>query len=151
MRFFIKATDLSPFVIDYKLKLVALYINNDQFEAAENIISQIMILNPNRKEAYLNMGYLNILRQDYDQAEYNLTTAISFDPDYLIAYENLALLYIKKNNIFLARKNLNQILEIDTVNTKVTGGVDTIAVGDEGGAANFSAASAGVDATGTSY
>ena len=118
MRFFIKATDLSPFVIDYKLKLVALYINNDQFEAAENIISQIMILNPNRKEAYLNMGYLNILRQDYDQAEYNLTTAISFDPDYLIAYENLALLYIKKNDIFLARKNLNHILEINPNNAK---------------------------------
>ena len=118
VRFFIKATDLSPFVIDYKLKLVALYINNDQFEAAENIISQIMILNPNRKEAYLNMGYLNILRQDYDQAEYNLTTAISFDPDYLIAYENLALLYIKKNDIFLARKNLNHILEINPNNAK---------------------------------
>ena len=118
MRFFIKATDLSPFVIDYKLKLVALYINNDQFEAAENIISQIMILNPNRKEAYLNMGYLNILKQDYDQAEYNLTTAISFDPDYLIAYENLALLYIKKNDIFLARKNLNHILEINPNDAK---------------------------------
>jgi len=45
----------------------------------------------------------------------------------------------------------NQILEIDTVNTKVTGGVDTIAVGDEGGAAAFNASSATVDATGTSY
>ena len=54
----------------------------------------------------------------------------------------------KSNDIVALR---NQILEIDTVNTKVTGGVDTIAVGDEGGAANFSAASAGVDATGTSY
>ena len=64
------------------------------------------------------MGYLNILRQDYNTAEYNLTSAISFDPDYLIAYENLALLYIKKNNIFLARKNLNQILEIDPNNIK---------------------------------
>ena len=45
----------------------------------------------------------------------------------------------------------NQILEIDTINTKVTGGVDTIAVGDEGGAATFSASAATVDATGTSY
>ena len=54
----------------------------------------------------------------------------------------------RSNDIVALR---NQILEIDTVNTKVTGGVDTIAVGDEGGAANFSATSAGVDATGTSY
>ena len=87
-------------------------------KAAEDLLSYILSLNPDRKEAHLNMGYLNILRQDYNKAEYNLTSAISFDPDYLIAYENLALLYIKKNNIFLARKNLNQILEIDPNNIK---------------------------------
>ena len=118
VRFFNQAIDLSPFVIDYKLKLVALFINSKQFKAAEDLLSYILSLNPDRKEAHLNMGYLNILRQDYNKAEYNLTSAISFDPDYLIAYENLALLYIKKNNIFLALKNLNQILEIDPNNAK---------------------------------
>ena len=45
----------------------------------------------------------------------------------------------------------NQILEIDTVNTKIVGGIDTIAVGDEGGAATFAATSSSVDPTGTSY
>ena len=54
----------------------------------------------------------------------------------------------RSNDIVSVR---NQILEIDTINTKVTGAVDTIAVGDEGGAATFSAPSATVNATGTSY
>jgi len=61
----------------------------------------------------------------------------------------IRIVVIPRSNDIVALRN--QILEIDTVNTKVTGGVDTIAVGDEGGAANFSATSAGVDATGTSY
>ena len=43
----------------------------------------------------------------------------------------------------------NQILEIDTVNTKVTGGVDSIAVSDEGGAATYTAVSSTVSATGS--
>ena len=61
----------------------------------------------------------------------------------------IRIIVLPRSNDIVALRN--QILEIDTVNTKVTGGVDTIAVGDEGGAANFSATSAGVDATGTSY
>ena len=43
----------------------------------------------------------------------------------------------------------NQILEIDIVNTKVTGGVDSIAVSDEGGAATYTAVSSTVSATGS--
>lgn len=66
-----------------------------------------------------------------------------------VTSNRIRIVVLPRSNDIVALRN--QILEIDTVNTKVTGGVDTIAVGDEGGAANFSATSAGVDATGTSY
>ena len=33
----------------------------------------------------------------FDKAEKDLKRAVNLDPDYLLAYENLALLYIKKN------------------------------------------------------
>ena len=45
----------------------------------------------------------------------------------------------------------NQILEIDVTNTKILGGIDTIAVGDEAGAVTFDATPSTVDPTGTSY
>ena len=77
-----------------------------------------MSLNSFRKEVYLNMGYLNILQEDYTNAETNLDIAINLDPDYIMAYENLVLLNIKKNNLFLARKNLDFILRIDPNNVK---------------------------------
>ena len=49
----------------------------------------------------------------FDNAEKDLKRAVNLDPDYLLAYENLALLYIKKNNLFLARKNLELILKLN--------------------------------------
>ncbi len=110
---FNQAIDLSPFVIDYKLKLAVLFINSKKFLEAEKTLNDLLSLNPERKEIYLNYGYLNILRMQFDKAEKDLKRAVNLDPDYLLAYENLALLYIKKNNLFLARKNLDLILKLN--------------------------------------
>ena len=48
----------------------------------------------------------------------NSLKAIGFDPDYILAYENLVLLNIERNNLFLAKNYLNQILKIDSENIK---------------------------------
>tara|TARA_Y100000739_G_C20570066_1_gene447291 strand:- start:720 stop:1529 length:810 start_codon:yes stop_codon:yes gene_type:complete len=115
---FEKSIDLSPFIIDYKLKLIALYIDFQAFAKAENLLENLKKLNPERKEVYLNISYLNILQEEYSLAENNLLIAINLDPDYILAYENLILLNIKKNNLFLAKKYLNQLLSIDSDNIK---------------------------------
>ena len=118
IKFFKKAIILSPFILDYQFKLVELHITNDQFDEAYILLESIKLLNPERKEVYLNIGYLSILQNKYELAEASLNIAISFDPDYIIAYENLVLLYIKKNNINLALKNIMKILEIEPNNIK---------------------------------
>jgi tetratricopeptide (TPR) repeat protein len=110
---FNQAVELSPYILDYKLKLAVLLINSNRFLEAENVLEELLSLNSERKEVYLNFGYLNILRMQFDKAEENLKRAVKLDPDYLLAYENLALLYIKKNNLFLARKNLEVILKLN--------------------------------------
>ena len=93
-------------------------INSQNFKEAEQLLENIKKLNPERKELYLNMSYLNILKEEYDLAENNLSIAINLDPDYILAYENLILLNIKKNDLFLAKKYLNQLLIIDSNNIK---------------------------------
>ena len=118
IRLFDKSITLSPLIIDYKLKLVALYVNIKSYDDAKKLLDNLLSLNSSRKEVYLNMGYLNILQEDYTNAETNLDIAINLDPDYIMAYENLVLLNIKKNNLFLARKNLDYILRIDPNNVK---------------------------------
>jgi tetratricopeptide (TPR) repeat protein len=118
IRLFNKSIGLSPLIIDYKLKLVALYIDVKSYDNAKKLLDNLLSLNSFRKEVYLNMGYLHILQGNYTHAKSNLNSAISLDPDYIMAYENLTLLNIKKNNLFLARKNLDHILRIDPNNIK---------------------------------
>jgi hypothetical protein len=45
----------------------------------------------------------------------------------------------------------NQILELDLINTTVTGVIDSIAVGDDSGGASYVAPSASVSPTGSGY
>ena len=81
-------------------------------------MSNLQELNPERKEIYLNQSYIHILKREFNLAEENLFKAIDFDPDYILAYENLVLLNIERNNLFLAKNYLNQILKIDSENIK---------------------------------
>ena len=60
----------------------------------------------------LNFGFLYINLKEYDKAKQNLMLSLKFDPDYILAYENLALLEIKNNNIKNANDYLFKILEI---------------------------------------
>ena len=115
---FKKSINLSPYIIDYQLKLVSLYIEQRDFLNAEELLSNLQELNPERKEVYLNQSYIHILKREFNLAEENLLKAIGFDPDYILAYENLVLLNIERNNLFLAKNYLNQILKIDSENTK---------------------------------
>ena len=112
--------------------------------------------NGNLRTYYLTGATRNYTNETAGTVDY-VTGAIAINNIVITSISNvdgatsnrIRIIVLPRSNDIVALRN--QILEIDTVNTKVTGGVDTIAVGDEGGAANFSATSAGVDATGTSY
>ena len=77
----------------------------------------------------------------------NSTTISSISNVDGAASTRIRITVVPKSNDIVALRN--QVLEIDTVNTKVTGGVDSIAVSDEGGAATFAAAPSTVSATGS--
>jgi len=102
----------APFIIDYKLKLVSVLINSNEYSNAFTLLNDLKSLNPKRKEVYLNFGFLYINLKEYDKAKQNLMLSLKFDPDYILAYENLALLEIKNNNIKNANDYLFKILEI---------------------------------------
>ena len=65
------------------------------------------------KEALLNIGYIFILKKKYEEAKQKLEYLIQLEPDYLLAYENIILLYLKQNNNVIAKRYLNKILEIN--------------------------------------
>ena len=53
-KFFLNLDFLKKHIIDYQLKLVSLYIEQRDFLNAEELLSNLQELNPERKEVYLN-------------------------------------------------------------------------------------------------
>ena len=56
---------------------------------------------------------LFILKKKYEDAKQKLEYLIQLEPDYLLAYENIILLYLKQNNNVIAKRYLNKTLEIN--------------------------------------
>ncbi len=108
-----RAVDLMPFVIDYKIKYGAFLLNNNQIYDAEIQFTNALKLNPTIKEIYLNLGYIAILKENYQEAERILKHAIAVDPDYILAYENLVLLSQKRDDTKSTKLYLYKILEIN--------------------------------------
>jgi Tfp pilus assembly protein PilF len=69
-------------------------------------------LNPTIKEVHLNLGYISLLKHNFEKADLYLKQALALDPDYVLAYENLVLLAQMQNKIEQAKVYLNKILEI---------------------------------------
>ena len=98
--------------LEYRLKLGVLYMKLNKVDSAQIIFNKIILDYPYYKEALVNLAYIDILEKKYIDAEIKLNRAIKLDPDYLLAYENMIILYLAQNNSSLAKKYLNKILEI---------------------------------------
>ena len=106
------SADLMPFVIDYKIKYGSFLLNINKKTSAYSVFHESLKLNPTIKEVHLNLGYIDILNGEYEMADTRLKQAISLDPDYILAYENLVLSSQLQNKLYEAKVYLNKILEI---------------------------------------
>ena len=84
--------------LKHKNKLGTYYVKSNNISKAKEIFLDIISLNPNFKEPYLNLGYINLVEKNYKLSEDYLSRAIALDPDYVLAYENLARLKFETNN-----------------------------------------------------
>ena len=64
-QYFIQAITLMPFVIDYKIKYGTFLLNIHQIELASAVFQNALKLNPTVKELHLNLGYIDILNEQY--------------------------------------------------------------------------------------
>ena len=110
--YFKKSVELMPFVIDYKIKYGSFLLEINKMTVASSVFHDALKLNPTIKEVHLNLGYINILTGEYDQADNRLKQAIALDPDYVLAYENLVLSAQMQNKNEDMKFYLNKILEI---------------------------------------
>ena len=98
-QYFLLSMNLMPNIIEYELKYATSLIKHKKLDKALNILEISLSKNKTYKEIYLNLGYIFLLKKEYSRAEINLKKAISLDPDYIKAYENLLLLNQLTNNL----------------------------------------------------
>ena len=103
---------LMPNVIEYELKYATSLIKHKKLDKALNILEISLSKNKTYKQIYLNIGYIFLLKKEYVKAEIYLNKAISLDPDYIRAYENLLLLNQLTNNLDQVSLYSNKISKI---------------------------------------
>ena len=111
-KYHINAVKRMPFVINYKIRYASFLFSNNHIDRAEKQFLDALAQNPTIKEIHVSLGLISIIKEDYKNAEISLRLAIALDPDYVLAYENLVLLYKKTNNLKATKLYLLKILEI---------------------------------------
>ena len=111
-QYFLLSMKLMPNVIEYELKYATSLIKHKKLDKALKILEISLSKNKTYKQIYLNMGYIFLLKKEYVKAEIYFNKAISLDPDYIRAYENLLLLNQLTNNLDQVSLYSNKISKI---------------------------------------
>lgn len=101
--FYAKAVEKEPFNLDYHNKLgAALLLVGDTAQARVEF-AFILSQNENMVPAVNNIGFLNLLSGNAEQAQQQFERALQLDPDYWHAQVNLLKLYIVEQRLAKAR------------------------------------------------
>lgn len=89
------------------------YQGQENFEKAVEIYEKLIVVSPGYKEAFYNLGYINLVHYfDFDASVDYFTKAISIDPKYTDAYFNRGYSYELMGDFSNARKDYQKALEI---------------------------------------
>ena len=121
-----RAEDLAPFILDFKVKLGNAYFKSGQYEASAEAYESALAEMPDLEEALCNLGYVQIVLQDYDSAEINLQKSLALNPDYKEAKLNLATLYMSTNRMAEAMQLLLKLLEDNPGDRKIRAAIEYI-------------------------
>lgn len=114
--YYAAAAEQLPLEPDFKNKQAAMLVALGNPSDAFRIFEEILLMQPNHKEACANLAYLTMLRGNYRQADTLLSRALQLDPDYTQAKLNSAILYIQQRKKAEARKILVELIQAEPDN-----------------------------------
>ena len=97
-----------------------------QYESAERAYKSALSENPKLEEALSNLGYVQIILEDFHSAEENLEKSLALNPDYKEAKLNLATLYMSTDRMEDAMNLLLKLLETYPGDAKVRAAIQYI-------------------------
>ena len=117
LQHFQKALQLQPSLIEVYLKIGNLQIqfagrNKEKLAIAKNTFLAGKERCSIDERLHCNLGFVELLLDNYAAAEKSLLEAVRLSPDYLLAWENLWMVYYQTNELVKAKKCLTEILRI---------------------------------------
>lgn len=90
--FFIRATTIMPYALDFKNKLTAAYLESNHWKEAEQTANEILKENPTYAMAYLNKSYLYMQQKDWQAALLAAQKALLYAPNHVQSLINMAVI-----------------------------------------------------------
>ncbi len=89
------------------------HIENEELERAIDDYSQVLKIDPDSANAYINRGYAHYEKGELDKAIADYTKAIKINPDDALPYNNRGLVYSEKGELERAIADYNRALKIN--------------------------------------
>ncbi|HWY13377.1 MAG TPA: tetratricopeptide repeat protein [Bacteroidia bacterium] len=118
VKWFEKAVELAPYVLDFRNKLGSAYMNSGKIKKAQVQFDFMIKENPKNISAYTNLGFIKLSQNNSVEAEQFYNMALKLDPDHEPLLLNLAGLKAYKKDFKGAIEIINQILKKNPGNVK---------------------------------
>ena len=109
--FYMRATQLAPYVLDFQNKLGVTLATLNKSDEAEKVYNYILTQNPEFVSALTNMGFLELQKGNAEVAKGYYDKALSYDPDDRQALMNMAGWYVYEKQYFKTRDYLEMVLK----------------------------------------
>lgn len=107
--YFEKAVSEQPYNLNYRNKLASNYLSLQKLNKAEGQLRFINKENPLIAVTNNNLGFIMLVKQEIDSAEYYFKQALKLNPDYGYAHLNMAKVYLGNGKIDKAVDKLNEV------------------------------------------
>lgn len=114
----LKAVELNPGLLEARLILAEVYLNERNADLARQQIDAAMKIAPRNTRVLMHQGSLKVLERDLKGAEEIYGRIIQADADYTPAYIQLGLIYNLTNRRPEALKTFNKALELNPKQTE---------------------------------
>lgn len=112
------AIEISPYIEEFYSLQAKIFIALSDFKKAELAAKRGLKENSHDKDLLNNLGFAQLMEGKVEEAQRNFEKAISYDPNYIQAYFNLAQVELIKDDLVKAVYYLDRILTIAPNNTK---------------------------------
>lgn len=108
------------------IDLAECYENRDEFDVAETLYYQLLILAPDNADRYSRLGRLYLSMEMFDCAIDMYMEGLAVDPKAMYLWRGIAFAYIKKENYVTSRCILTYLVEIDPTDAEAWVGLARI-------------------------